>query len=128
MFAALLAKTGLSRAAATVLLVVGLAALAGLGAWRAAAALERIVDQAAASARTERDAHWRAEIATANVAIERARAEQAFAAARSEVEIRATETRLETALKDLELRNAALPNGDRCGLGRDRVRLLNGAR
>lgn len=128
MFAALLAKTGLSRAAATVLLVVGLAALAALGAWRTAVAFERIVDQAAASARTERDAHWRAEIATANATVERTRTEQAFAAARSEVEIRATETRLETALKDLETRNAALPDGDRCGLGRDRVRLLNGVR
>lgn len=95
---------------------------------RTAATIERLQTAAATAAREERDAHWRAEIARANAAAERARAEQAAAAVRAEAEIRAGEVRIETQQRDLEAANAALAGGDRCGLERDRVRLLDGSK
>jgi hypothetical protein len=112
------------------ILFAGLAllALAAFGFWRGLAAIDALEARAAAEARAERDAHWRAEIAASNAAVAEARAAQAVAAMTAEAAIRAAEDRFETELKALETRNAELPNGDRVGLGRDRVRLLNGAR
>jgi len=107
---------------------LALLALAAFGFWRGMAAIDALEARAAASARSERDAHWRAEIAASNAAVANARAEQAVAALAAEAAIRAAETRLQTELNELETRNAALPDGDRRGIGRDRVRLLNGAR
>ena len=107
-------------------LAVVAAALAAL-AWGAVAlvgAIEardrRIADVAA----TARDAHWRAEIATSNAAVERARAEQAAQALAAEAAARAEIDRLSTALNDLEARNAQIPGGNRVGLSRERVRAL----
>lgn len=108
--------------------VLALLALAGLGFWRGVAAIERLQAQAAASARAERDAHWRAEIAAANAHAERARAVQAQAVAAIEARAAGDAARLQTELKEMEAANAALAGGDRCGLERDRVRLLDGAR
>jgi len=136
MFAALVTaiatRAGLGRGTVTIglaaLAVALLLALATLGAWRATSVLRAVIDGAAETARAERDAHWRAEIATANAAVERARAEQALAAVQADTVLRATEARFQTDLNELEKANAALAGGDRNGLGRDRVRLLNGAR
>ncbi|SFD78149.1 hypothetical protein SAMN05428997_1587 [Bosea sp. CRIB-10] len=107
---------------------LALLALAGLGFWRGVAVIERLQAQAAASARAERDAHWRAEIAAANALAERARAEQAQAVAAIEARAAGDARRLQTELNAMEAANAALAGGDRCGLERDRVRLLDGAR
>lgn len=109
------------------LVVLVLLALAGLGFWRGLVAIERLQETAASAARDQRDAHWTAEIAKANAAVERARAEQAQAAMAADATLRETTARFQTELNDLEARNAALPDGARRGLGRDRVRLLNGA-
>jgi hypothetical protein len=116
------------KAALIALAVAGLVATGGLGAWRAAAAFQAVVADAAASAKAERDAHWKAEIAEANVKVARAEAEQARAAMAADKDIKAAERRREDALKELEAKNAALAGGSRRGLGRDRVRLLNQAR
>lgn len=112
------------------ILFAGLAlpALAALSFWRGMAAIDALEARAAETARAERDAHWRGEIAASNAAVAEAKAAQAVAAMTAEAAIRAAETRLQTELNELETRNAALPDGDRRGLGRDRVRLLNGAR
>ena len=113
------------------LIAFGLAALVaigGLGAWRAAATIRGMVSEAAATAKAERDAHWRAEIAEANAKVAHAEAEQARAAMAAETSIKAAEKGREDALKDLETQNAALSDGDRRCLGRARVRLLNQAR
>jgi membrane protein involved in colicin uptake len=110
-------------AAACVLLAV-----AGLGAWRAAAIVDGMAERAALAARAERDAAWKAQIEAANAAVARAQAEQAQSALRADAEVRAAQNRLDDELKELEKQNATLAGGDRCGLGRDRVRLLNGAR
>lgn len=108
--------------------VLVLLALAGVGFWRGMVAIDAMEARAAAAATKARDAHWRAEIATSNALVEKARADQAEAAMRADATIREAESRHQTELKDLESRNAQLPDGDRRGIGRDRVRLLNGAR
>lgn len=108
--------------------VLVLLALAGLGFWRGMAAIERLQEKAAESARAERDAHWRVEISAANVQAERARADQAQAVAAIEARAAGDTARLQTELNEMEKANAALAGGDRCGLERDRVRLLDGAK
>lgn len=117
----------IGKAALIALGVAALVAIGGLGAWRAAATISTMVDEAAATAKAERDAHWRAEIAEANVKVARAEAEQARVAMAAETSIKAAEKGREDALKDLEKQNAALSDGDRRCLGRARVRLLNHA-
>ncbi|WP_156332467.1 hypothetical protein [Rhodopseudomonas sp. AAP120] len=118
----------ISKAALVALGVAGLVAIGGLGAWCAVATVHNMVEDAAAAAKAERDAHWRAEIAEANAKAARAEAEQARAAMAAEASIKSAEKGREDALKELEKQNAALADGDRRGLGRARVRLLNKAR
>jgi hypothetical protein len=108
--------------------VLVLLALAGLGFWRGMVAIERMQERAAGAARAERDAHWRAEISAANAKAEHARADQAQAVAAIEARAAGDAVRLQTELNEMEKANAALAGGDRCGLGRDRVRLLDGAK
>ncbi|MBW8285762.1 MAG: hypothetical protein K0M55_19410 [Rhizobium sp.] len=115
----------LSKAAAP-LLIAGamLLAAAGLG-WLTLKTIDDMVDTAASDARAERDHYWRAQIEQSNAIAQKAIADAlkntmaAQDAARDQVaaaEARATQ---------LETENAALPDNGRCGLGRDRVRLLN---
>ncbi|MBB5046774.1 ABC-type branched-subunit amino acid transport system substrate-binding protein [Rhodopseudomonas rhenobacensis] len=118
----------IGKAALIALGIAGLLAIGGLGAWRAAATVQAMVDDAAATAKAERDAHWRSEIAEANVKVAQAEVEQARAAMTADTEVKAAETRREEALKELETKNATLADSGRCGLGRDRVRLLNNSR
>jgi uncharacterized protein YhaN len=125
MLAWLIDRTGLGRVTIIAIAIAGLAALGGLGVWRATAAVERMVERAATSARVERDAAWRAEIEKANAAVARAEAAQVRVALAADAEIKAAQTRLEGELKDLETKNAALAQSGDCGVGRDRVRLLN---
>ena len=118
----------ISKAALVALGIAGLLATGGLGAWRAVAGVQSMVEEAAATAKTERDAHWRAQIAEANVKVARAEADQARAAMASEAQIKTAERGREDALRELEKQNASLADGDRRCLGRSRVRLLNKAR
>lgn len=81
--------------------------------------------RARASAVSERDAHWSAEIEKSN-AIAQARIADtlrktmaADAAARDRI------ADAEARAAELETENAALASDGRCGVGRDRVRLLN---
>lgn len=117
-------RTALAGVAAVLVLL----ALAALGFWRGMVAIERMQAQAAATARAERDAHWRAQISAANAEMERVRADQAQAMAAIEARAAGDAARLQTELNEMEKANAALAGGDRCGLERDRVRLLNGAK
>ncbi len=116
------------RPIAGAIAVIALLALAGLGFWQGMATIDAMELRAATTARAERDAHWRAEIATSNALVEKARADQAVAAMAADAAVREAQSRFQTELKDLEKRNAELPHGDRVGIGRDRVRLLNDAR
>ncbi len=126
--AAIASRTGLSRAALLAILIVALLALAAIGVWRAVAAFDAALEAAAAGARAERDAHWEKEIAMANALAAERQAEQMRAALAADAALRLRAAQLETDLKSLEERNAALAGGDLCGLDRDRVRLLNAPR
>lgn len=120
----LMARAGLSRAAA--LAIAGFIMLAivangvgwGLAGWRG------MLSDARASGRAERDAHWRAEIAASNLKAEAERADAARRAGEAEARLAAERAALTETLARLEAANAALPNADACGLDRDRVRLL----
>ncbi|PZA12451.1 hypothetical protein DNX69_10770 [Rhodopseudomonas palustris] len=118
----------IGKAALIALGIGALIAIGGLGAWCAGATVQSMVEDAAATAKAERDAHWRAEIAEANAKVAQAEAAQARAAIEADKSIKAAERGREDALKELEAKNAALAGGDRRGLGRARVRLLNHAR
>lgn len=116
------------RLVAAVVAVLALLAVMAVGFWQGLAEIAAMQERAAQAARDERDAHWAAEIAKANAAVQMARAEQALAVGRIEAQAGEQASRFQTELNHLEKVNAELAGGDRCGLGRDRVRLLNGAR
>ncbi len=124
----LIRTAGLGRAAATAIIILSLAAAACLGAWGAIAGYRGIISDAVAIAVAARDASWKAEIAQANAAVLAAQAAQAQAVSRLEARASEQAAQFQSELNELEKANAALAGGDRCGLGRDRVRLLNGAR
>lgn len=129
-----LAKFGLEAGVKTggrllgLIIIAGFLLGAGLAFWRGMAAIERMELAARTSAIAERNAYWKAEIATSNAAVERQRAEQAITAARASAEADAKITRLQAQLTELEKMNASLPNGGACGLDAGRVRLLDPAR
>ncbi|PZU93109.1 MAG: hypothetical protein DI527_07625 [Chelatococcus sp.] len=116
------------RLVAAGLAILALLAVMAVGFWQGLAEIAAMQTRAAEAARDERDAHWTAEIAKANAAVHQARAEQAVAVGRIEAQAGEQAGRFQTELNELEKANAALAGGDRCGLGRDRVRLLNEAR
>ena len=122
MIALLTARFG--RPAALAIVVAAILAVAALGAWRVTATVDGWISSAASTARAERDAHWRGEIARTNAEAATARAGQAAAAAALEAGAGAEIATLRQQLVQLETRNASLPDPDRCGLDRDRVRLL----
>ncbi len=122
---------GLSRSAVTAAAVALVCALlvagGGLAFWRGMAAIERMTDAAAASAREERDAHYRAEIAASNARIAKERAEAAINAVSASTRAQEEIARLQSTVSELEVQNAALPAAADRGIGHDRVRLLNRA-
>lgn len=95
-----------------------------VGAGVANIAAERMVETARAEAIKGRDAHWRAEIEASNAAVERARADQIAASLAAQTRAQGEIDAARQTLKDMEAANAALPDRDRCALGRARVRLL----
>lgn len=84
-----------------------------------------MIDDAVRTARAASDHYWRAQIEQSNAAQQAkiaANLRQTMAlqeAARDQV------AAAEARAAELEKENAALPDDGRCGLGRDRVRLLN---
>ncbi|MGV1802577.1 hypothetical protein ACQZ6A_11950 [Agrobacterium vitis] len=110
--------------------IAGLAALVVLAAiiWGGVAGIGKIdgmIDKAASTARSERDAYWKGEIEASNAQAQAKIAEtlkQTMAAqdaARDQIE--AANQRADA----LEKQNASLPDDGTGGIGRDRVRLLN---
>lgn len=86
--------------------------------------LDTMIERAKTAAIESRDAHWTAQIERGNAEANRRIADQAKAALAIETEANARIRAVEHQLASLETANAALPDGDACGLGRDRVRLL----
>jgi hypothetical protein len=114
----------LGRTAIIAIAVSGLLALAGIGAWRAAAELSGLIADARTNAIAERDAHWTGQIAASNTRVAEAQLARATEAARISADAELTISGLRSALTELETANARLPNAAACGLDRDRVRLL----
>ncbi|WP_107339203.1 hypothetical protein [Agrobacterium pusense] len=113
-----------SKAVTPLIIVAALLAAAAFLGWLAIAAVNNMVDRAVNLKASERDAHWKGEIETANTKAANAEAAQARFAIELERETSARIAALNVNKEKLENENAALPNGDACGLGRDRVRLL----
>lgn len=113
------------KSAAAIIVVALLFAAGGFGFWRGLVAIERIRTEAADGATKLCNAGWETQISKSNVAVATARTEQVLASARADAASRDVESQVEARLKELGKANAALPGGDRCGIGRDRVRLLN---
>jgi hypothetical protein len=112
--------------AATPLVVAALMLLAAaLIGWAMLATVERLVGDARASAIAERDAHWTAEIEKSNAATQQIIAENLRQTMAAQDAARAQVASAEAQFTQLERDNAALPDTGACGLGRDRVRLLN---
>lgn len=111
-----------------VVISLALAALlagAGLAFWRGMARIDGMVETARTSALAERDAHWRSEIEKSNASVEVELRRRAEASAEAQAKSAAELAQLQQTLIEMEAKNAALPNSDRCGLDRDRIRLLN---
>lgn len=106
--------------------LIGLALLVGLllAGWLILDRLDTMIERAKLAAIESRDAYWTAEIERGNAEANRRIADQAQAALTIETAANARIRAVEIENANLEAKNAALPNGDACGLGRDRVRLL----
>lgn len=115
-----------AKKAAAALLVVLVLIVGGLFAyWRVTATIDGMVKDAAVTATALSDAKWKAKIEESNAAVERERADNAIrVAAMAQAEADA-EARAEAAEKELEIKNAALPDGNAIGLDVGRVRLLD---
>ncbi|WP_337267076.1 hypothetical protein [Oryzifoliimicrobium ureilyticus] len=87
--------------------------------------IDAMTERAASSARAERDAYWKAEIAKSNEAaqaqISQNLRETMAAQNQAQMNVSAAENRA----RELEIENAALPDDDACGISRERGRLLN---
>lgn len=113
--------TKAARPVIIVLLLIGAALFLG---WLTIATVNGMVERAVSRTKSESDARWTAAIETANTKAANAEAAQARYALDLERSTSAKIDALRARNEELETQNAALPNGDDCGLGRDRVRLL----
>lgn len=117
--------TWLSKVAAPLLIASAVTvAVVGL-VWLVIKTVDGMVDKAAAGARTERDHYWRAQIEQSNAVAQKAIAEALRTTMAVQDAARDQVAAAEARAAQLETENAALPDDGRCGLGRDRVRLLN---
>lgn len=114
----------LLKAARPLLIVLLLMLAAAFLGWLTIRTVNGMVDDAVARTVSERNAFWTAAIEAANTKVAEAEAQQARRALDLERDTNAKLDALRIQNQELEIRNASLPNGDRCGLGRDRVRLL----
>lgn len=114
----------LTKAAKPVIIVLLMICLAAFLGWLALSTVDGMVERAVAAKAAERDAICQAEIETANTKVAQTEAAQIRLVLDLEHATSAQIAALKTENEELEKQNAALPNGDACGLGRDRIRLL----
>lgn len=86
--------------------------------------IDTMIERAKMAAIESRDAYWTAEIERGNAEANSRIAAQAKAALAIETSANARIRAVEEQLASLENANAALPDGDACGLRRDRVGVL----
>lgn len=103
---------------------LGLAAAAGLGAWKTASIVDGWISAAASAAEKAERLKWQVAIEKSNREVAEAQAQRATAVAALEAGAGAEIATLRQQLTALETANATLPGADRCGIDRDRVRLL----
>jgi hypothetical protein len=112
-------------------LIAGLATLAVIAiiVWGGVAAIGKIdgmITTATSTARDERDAHWRAEIEKSNAEAQAKIAETLKQTMAAQDAARDQVAAAERRATELEKDNDALPDNEKFGLSRGRVRLLNG--
>lgn len=107
-----------------VLVASALFAAAGLGAWKTASIIDGWISAAATAAETAERQKWQLAIEKSNREVAEAQAQRATAVAALEAGAGAEIATLRQQLTALEASNATLPGADRCGIDRDRVRLL----
>lgn len=117
---AFIAKIGGPVVSAALMMLVA----AGL-AFGAASKISNMVDDARQSAINERDNFWKAQIAEANKKVAELRAANLENTMRIQIQAASQVQIIAQKLTEVEQQNAALPDSDNCGLGHDRVRLLN---
>jgi cell division protein FtsX len=122
----LAAWVGTKTAKAVLVLIVmfALATVACLAAMNTASIIDGWISNAATAAEITERLKWQAAIAKSNAEVAEAKAQRATAVAALEAGAGAEIATLRQQLTSLEAQNAALPGADRCGVGRDRVRLL----
>lgn len=86
---------------------------------------EIAIETRVATATDLEKAKWQSALDAANLEIARQAVLQAEEAMRLNQAIRQAEDKARLAQEDLETANAALPDGDRCGLDHARIRLLD---
>jgi flagellar motility protein MotE (MotC chaperone) len=122
MTAGIMARVG--ALGAVTIMVAALLAATAVFSWLAVSELSTMVDTAVATAKGERDAQWKFQIAEANRKVAEATAEQLRHAQQVDAEARAEVENVQKQLTELEKANEALPDSDG-GIRRGRVRLLN---
>lgn len=113
-----------SKAITPLIIVTAMLAAAAFLGWLALSTVNAMVETGRQEKAAERDAYWTGRIEKANGLAAAADAERIREVLRIEQEATDRLAALNLQKANLERENAALPNGDACGLGRDRVRLL----
>lgn len=96
----------------------------GISARMAVGKVSDLIDARVASAKSECNALWKAELAEKSLEVARLKLALSEQVKQADRQIRAAEDAARDQLEQMEKDNAALPGGDDCGLRADRVRLL----
>lgn len=123
MIAALLV-TRKAKAIAILFGLLVLAAVISLAARHTVLTIDGWITRAAEAAETAERERWKAAIEKSNREVAEAHAARQSAVAALEAGAGAEIAALRQQLTSLETQNATLPGADRCGIDRDRVRLL----
>lgn len=113
-----------SKAVTPLIIAAAMLVAAAFLGWLAISTVNAMVEDARTEKGAERDAYWSSQIEKSNAFAASTQIMQTREALRLEKEANDTIAALLQQNANLEKENAALPNGDSCGLGRDRVRLL----
>lgn len=122
MIAAIAGRIG--KVGAVLIALAALLATTAVFSWLAVSELSAMVGSAVATAKSERDAQWKVQIAEANRKVAEAQAAQMRHAQQIEDAARTEVETIQKQLTELEKANAALPDSG-LGISRDRIRLLN---
>lgn len=113
-----------SKAITPLIIVAALLAAAAFLGWLTLSTVNSMVETGKKETAAERNAYWTGRIEKANALAAKADADRSRKVLRIEQEATDRLVAITQQKAKLENENAALPNGDACGLGRDRVRLL----